>query len=204
MYRVNLLPPKLQREGNIDFRRLFAVAGITFVSGAVVGGYGLFLGIYFGLKAELAATKQQIATLHPLALQAEKIQAERKGLEAAMREYEAILAERRTWWPMLADLNKIAPADLWLTGLDLSYVPGSEQDKGAGPGGTSSEKQAQDALPGRPNTLILRGSSRSLSSIGIFQYRLTRGGCFRQVELRRVAPGSGGISFEIAAHLEEG
>lgn len=202
MYRVNLLPPKLQREGNIDFRRLFAVAGITLVSGAVVGGYGVFLGVYFGLKAELAATKQQIAALQPLALQAEKMQAERKRLEATMREYEAILAERKTWWPMLADLNTVAPADLWLTGLDLSYVPGG-QDKGAVQGGASSGKQEQDALPARPNTLILKGSSRRLSSIGVFQYVLTGCGHFRQVELRRVAPGSDGISFEIVAHLEE-
>lgn len=194
MYRVNLLPPKLQREGNIDFRRLFAVAGITLVSGAVVGGYGVFLGIYFGLKAELAATKQQIAALRPLAEQAEKIRAERERVEGLLREYKAVTAQRRVWWPVLGDLSAMAPGDLWLTGLDFMRAEGD--------GGDTSGGKTQGGLPPRANAVVLRGSSRSLSSIGVFQYRLVDSGYFRRVELRRVAPGGNGISFEIAAYLE--
>lgn len=206
MYRVNLLPPKLQREGIIDFRRLFVVSGVTLLAGVVLGGYGIFWISFLSLKNELAAARQQIASLRPVVQRVEGIKEERTKLEAVLKEYNDILKARRTWYDLFFGLGTITPVDLWLTGFELSYIP--EKDEGSAAGSsqkddaTTRKDEKAESLP-RPNTVTLKGLSRTLSSIGVFEQNLSHWGYFRRVELKKVSAADEGINFEITASLKE-
>ncbi len=77
-YKVNLLPSKLRREGLVDVRRLIIISVTTLVIAAILGGYGTFLFLFFNQKSELDNTRQQLASLTPIANRVQEMRKERK------------------------------------------------------------------------------------------------------------------------------
>lgn len=215
MYKVNLLPPKLQREGIIDIRRLVIIAGTTLFVATIFGAYGAFLVSFFTLKGELVTTKQQLTSLVPVISRVEKIKEERKLLEAALKEYDSIFEKRKSWYDLLSEIGYITPVDLWLTELEICYKPGQEKEqkgKNKDTANDSQEKadkgssrvQEKFASFPRPNLVVFKGFSRSIPSIGVFMNNLFWVGYFEGVELERVSPESEGIRFEVVARLRGG
>lgn len=209
MYRVNLLPPRLQREGTLDVRRLVLVAGITAVAAALLVWYVAFLFNFLAAKAQLAATRQQLASLSPLVTRAEAVKKERKEAEAALKEYGAALDERRTWSDLLLDLNHITPVDLWLVEFELYYrdlggqeKQGAAADKGQAAGGAKEGKGAPEAVP-RPNAVVFKGYARTVPSVGVFANNLHQLPYFKEVEFKKLVAENDGLRFEINATLRD-
>lgn len=183
-YRINLLPPELQCEREIDLYRLFRIAGTVLLAAVIFGGCLMLKISYVRMQNELLTTRQELSSLAPVAAQAEKVRQEGKELEAILDEYQAIHDHRRAWSGMLSDLNRLVPVDLWLTGIEtglLKEEPGSK----------------------RPDIIKLRGLSGNVSSVGIFVNNLSQLSYFRQVQLTRVTSGNEEFNFEITVFLKD-
>ncbi|HAA90667.1 MAG TPA: hypothetical protein DCE07_08910 [Peptococcaceae bacterium] len=207
MYKVNLLPTKLQREGIIDVRRLLLVAGVTVAVVSFLSAYGVFLGSFFALKQELAATEAQLAALEPAVARAKKVIGERNRLEETLKDYRAIMEKKRSYYDLLFDLTLVTPVDLWLTELEFGRRSQQQADKeeaktSAGESSTSSEKSAGSSSQ-VSNTVVFKGYSRTLASIGVFMSKLYDSGYFQEIRLLKAVEDEAGIKFELSAKLKE-
>ena len=101
LYKVNMLPAKLQREGLIDVKRLVLISAATLFLALTLGGYGAFLINYTFMKNDLKDTTAQLEALAPLVSRVEQMRQERIGLEAALEEYAEILQNQKTWSVLL-------------------------------------------------------------------------------------------------------
>lgn len=207
-YKVNLLPPQLQREGVIDFRRLILIGGATLLLAVILGGYGIFLINYLSMKNELASNKQQLASLSPLVSRVEEIVKERKELEATLEEYNAILEKHVAWSDLLYDLGDIAPVDLWLTDLDIANkTPAAKEQSSiakpdAAPKADAQPKEAD--MYSRLYTISYKGISQTVPSIGVFIRNLTMLPYFEEVKLVKIeSDDQGAKRFEISAKVKD-
>lgn len=164
LYKVNLLPPELQREGIIDIRRLVVVVGTALPVAVILGCYIIFLINCTVIKNELAETKLQIDSLSPAVSRVEGIMKERAEMEETIKEFDEILKKRMSWSGLLNDLGSIAPVDLWLTGLEIS-------DQAVKTPSDNAQKEPDPYA--RPNTVTFKGISRTLPSVGVFIRNLT-------------------------------
>ncbi len=199
-YRVNLLPPKLQREGIIDFHRLALVGGITLLLAVALGSYSTFLLNFSSLKNDLESTKQQLVSLTPLVAGVEGIINERKELEAILEEYNTILNKRITWSSdLLADLVETVPVDLWLVELNVYHKPVEQQAKSI----TAIPDDAAQGESSKPNVMTVKGFSRTVSSVGVFINKLCLLPYFYEVRLNNLNSESEGIKFELTAIIRD-
>lgn len=199
-YRVNLLPPKLQREGIIDFHRLALVGGITLLLAVALGSYSTFLLNFSSLKNDLESTKQQLVSLTPLVTGVEGIINERKELEAILEEYNTILNKRITWSSdLLADLVETVPVDLWLVELNIYHKPVEQQAKSI----TAAPDDAAQGESSKPNVMTVKGFSRTVSSVGVFINKLCLLPYFYEVRLNNLNSESEGIKFELTAIIRD-
>lgn len=219
-YRVNFLPPQIQREGIIDFRRLILIGGATLLLVLTLGGYGAFIINYYGMRNELTSTKQQLASLAPLVTRVEGIVKERKELEATLEEYNLIRKKHVAWSDLLYDLGDIAPVDLWLTEIDISRKDPAAKEQSGGTTKPAEQKTAesQQASPAktvagqeqkerdtysRPNMITYRGASQTVSSIGVFIRNLIGLPYFEEVKLVKISTDNNELKFEITAKIKE-
>lgn len=206
-YKVNLLPPALQRESVIDTRRLVRLAAVTLVAAAVVGGYGYFLLQLVLMKGELAETRQRLAALEPTVARVNKMREERRTAEETARALTQLLNGRLAWSGMLADISYALPRDMWLDKLEIlkeQQAPagekkgGSAQGTGGGqsPAGAGAQSSTTTggaagaqagAAPPRPDRVVVEGYSRSVASVGVLVHNLHESPHFKAVTLQEVA-----------------
>ncbi|MGQ9531245.1 MAG: PilN domain-containing protein [Desulfotomaculales bacterium] len=233
-YKVNLLPPELQRESIIDTRRLVRLAAVTLTVAAVVGGYGYFLLQLVMMKGELAETRQRLAALEPTVARVNKMREERRTAEETARALTQLLNGRLAWSGMLADINYALPRDMWLDKLEIlkqqqaqasEKKGGPAQGAGGGPssagaGGTGggpaatggaagaggARAGAAAAAPPRPDAVVLEGYSRSVASVGVLVHNLHESPHFKAVTLQEVTEDaeSGAWRFKILCVLPGG
>ncbi len=201
-YKVNLLPPGLQREGIVDVHRLVRLIALTLSLAFLLGGYGYFLFSFWSAKNELAAVRQELTALRPVLSRVEDVREKRIAAEAAYQEYSTLLDRHQTWAGLLSDLfhdlNNIAPVDLWL--LELEIYPAPEA------AGEESEKKEGRGKPdqfARANSISIKGSSRTVSSVGVFIKNLNRLPYLQNVALKKIAALDDAFNFEITAGLKE-
>lgn len=201
-YKVNLLPPNLQREGIIDVRRLIRLIAITLSLAFLVGGYGAFLISFWSAKNELAAVRQELTALSPLLSRVEDTREKRNIAEATYQEYSSLLDRHLSWSGILSDMfhdfNNIAPVDLWLVELEIYPDPEAAGEK--------SEKKDGKGEPNqfaRANFVRIKGSSRTVSSVGVFMKNLNQLPYLQNVVLNKVVAADDSLNFEIAAGLKE-
>jgi len=207
-YKVNLLPPHLQREGLIDFRRLTIITGTTLLIAIVLGSYGAFLFNFYTMKNDLAASRQQLEALAPMVARVEGLRKERKELEAILEEYKYILEKHIAWSSLLYDLGDVTPIDLWLVDMDLA----NNQETKPQVGGTAAasapkapaakEQQYAYAYP-RPNVITFKGYSRTVPSIGVFVNNLYKLPYFKTIKLKSISDEPEGFHFEITANVKD-
>lgn len=230
-YKVNLLPPELQRESIIDTRRLVRLAAVTLVAAVVVGGYGYFLLQLVLMKGELAETRRRLAALEPTVARVEKMREERRTAEETARALTQLLNGRLAWSGMLAEINYALPRDMWLDKLVIlreqqAQAPekkgGPAQGAGGGPspagaGGTGggpaapggaagAQAGAAAAAPPRPDRVLLEGYSRSVASVGVLVHNLHELPHFKAVTLQEVTEDGelGAWRFKILCALPGG
>ncbi len=196
LYKVNLLPPRLQREGIIDVRRLVLMLAAVLPAVLLLGGCLLFRVNYSVLDNELAETKTQLAALAPALARMEGVVRDRTELQETIEECEEISRKHVAWSGVLDELGKAAPIDLWLTGLNLANKDDAASKT------VPSRGQEESAVYSRPNQLEVKGISRSLPSIGIFIRKLIELPYFEEVELVKVNAVNEGMEFEITAKVK--
>ena len=196
LYKVNLLPPRLQREGIVDVRRLVLMLAAVVPAVLLLGGCLLFRVNYSVIDNELAETKAQLAALTPALARTEGVIRERTELEETIEECEEISRKHIFWSSVLDDLGKAAPIDLWLTGLNIANKDDAVSKTAPGRG------KEESAVYSRPNQLAVKGISRSLPSIGIFIRKLIELPYFEEVELVKVYAINEGMEFEITAKVK--
>lgn len=201
-YKVNLLPPGLQREGIVDVHRLIRLIALTLSLAFLLGGYAYFLFSFWSTKNELAAVRQELTALQPVISRVEDVREKRIIAEATYQEYSALLERHQTWAGLLSDLlhdfNNVAPVDLWL--LELEIYPDPEAS------GEESEGKEDRGRPdqfARANCIRIKGSSRTVSSVGVFIKNLNRLPYLRNVALKKIAAADDALNFEITAGLKE-
>lgn len=210
LYKVNLLPPRLQREGVIDIRRLIAAAGAVLGATVILGCYVIFLINFTVIKTELTETKAQLASLAPVTARVEGITRERTEIEETIKELDGITSKHIAWSSLLYDLGSAAPADLWLTGLDISNKDAAAGEQAANQGtaapalNRSSDNSRQGADPyTRPNLVTCKGLARTMPSIGMFMNNLLALPYFEDVKLAKVNSVNEGVEFEIIARIKD-
>ncbi len=211
IYKVNFLPPNLQREGNIDLRRLFLISGVTLIVTLLAISCGFLVINFFVMNNQLRGTQQQLAELALVVDRVEKITSERKELEKTIDQYNFLLKRHVVWSDMFYDYNNISPVDLWLNSVELSYKPDLKVTIGSSPVITGKEEQKQSSLAGsgqsvdiqRPNQVDFKGASLTMSSIGVFINNLYQLPYFKEVKLIKASRESQGITFQITALLKD-
>lgn len=205
--KVNLLPPELQREGVIDFKRLVKVSVITVLIMFVLGGYAAFLIKSAVTRSELDSSRQELERLQVIVAKVEALKKERQRNEMVAEGLHKLISERGIWSNKLDDLNYSLPVDMWLTEFNLlkAQVPGEPSKVAAKPAGQQAVAGQQPSSIPKPDTLVLKGVSRSVPSIGVFIYYLNQLPYFSKVTLNEIKESDNGLmSYMITLTLKEG
>jgi type IV pilus assembly protein PilN len=230
MYRVNLLPPKLQREGLVDVRRLL-LTSVAIVLVFVILGTGVgFVLSFNNVKQEMNYANQQLAVMQPTVDMVQSLQSQIQTMRSTDADYRGLLDRQVTWSTLVYKLNEIAPSDLWLTELDMSNAdlskdPAAKQVSTAFPAapgaagvpGASGNVVAMGNAQGSsepypyPNVITIKGMANSVTSIGIFDQNLNNLPYFKNVVINTIgsqplgtqATGSQGNSPQVEANTFE-
>ncbi|MDI6631102.1 MAG: PilN domain-containing protein [Bacillota bacterium] len=211
MYRVNLLPPELVFESERSQRRARPLGLLIMLGTIGCLVYTAFVFWFFLSRAQLEEKRQALAALEPQIQQVEALQNRAVMLRARTAAWQEVLAERRTHHPVLTDLQRFLPADMWLTRVEIArpepQVSGSASQQGA-----VENQQAQAPPPPafpRPTRVVIEGGTGSLASVGVYINKLCRLPYFTNVALKEVreiktAGQPGATVFTIEAGLKEG
>ena len=227
MYRVNLLPPKLQREELVDVRRLLLTSAAAILILAIVGTGVVFMVSFNNVKQEINFANQQVAVLQPTVDMVQRLQSQIRAMQSTEADYKGLLGRQVTWSTLIYQLNEIAPSDLWLTELDMSNAdlskdPASKQASTAFPAapgvpGANGNVVAMGNAQGGgepypyPNVITIKGMANSVTSIGIFDQNLNQLPYFKNVVINTItsqtlaaqgdSPQVEASTFEITAYL---
>jgi Tfp pilus assembly protein PilN len=215
VYKVNLLPPKLQREELVDVRRLSLIIAVMLLIVVVLGTTGFSVLSYLTMRNDIAAATQELASLQPTVAYVENLHQQRVAMQSTAADYKALLQKNITWSSLLSELDDIAPADVWLVELDIvnTQLPGTQAGKAApsGAAASSAPSATPTAAPGAattptpragasvgggsgqaaapmppPNTVTIKGYSLSVTAIGIFEKNLNQLPYFKSVVLKSI------------------
>ncbi len=230
MYKVNLLPPKLQREELMDVRRLLLISVATVLALAIIGTGVGFVVSFANVKREINDANQQLIVLQPTVDMVQSLQSQIQTMRSTETDYKSLLDRQVAWSTLLYKLNEIAPSDLWLTELDMSNAdlskdPAAKQTSTAFPAAPGASgvpgangnavamgnaQSAGEPYP-YPNLITINGIANSVTSIGIFVQNLNQLPYFKNVVIKTI--GSQTLSsqansspveantFEITAYL---
>ncbi len=168
-YQINLLPTDLVRPplmGGVSWQHVL-LAGVGVV---LLGSYALFLGFYFGTRAELKKLERELATLQPGVEQVKMIRRERESAEKNLEAWRQVIQQRQTWSGFLNDLNSALPVDTWLTRVSISAAGKEEKglDAPAGSGGGAAGSAAPPVAPPKADAVVIEGASLTPPSVGVF------------------------------------
>ncbi|KFD40681.1 hypothetical protein DK28_0201795 [Peptococcaceae bacterium SCADC1_2_3] len=179
MHRLNLLPPELLPVSYIQGRRLFIIAGLTLLFGALLIGSGIFFLQVSSMKAEINANQVKLAALEAKVKEVTELQTQRQNMERKTADLEILLQQKKKHIPLLDELAENIPVDVWLTGISIQESKSSQQT-GTAP---SPAAPAAGRLVISGTSLVIKGVSRSVSSIGVYVRKLLELPYFSEVYL---------------------
>ncbi|GAB6275240.1 MAG: hypothetical protein STSR0004_21050 [Peptococcaceae bacterium] len=214
MHRVNLLPPELLPVSYIQGRRLFIIAGLTLLFGALLIGSGIFFLQVSSMKSEINANQAKLAALEAKVKYVTGLQMQRHNMESKTADLEILLQQKKKHIPLLDELAENIPVDVWLTGISIQES-NSLQQTGTAPSPasatTSSSKTPPRSAPalGRleisETSLVIKGVSRSVPSIGVYVRKLLELPYFNEVYLDEFnEQGDETMAFTITCSLKMG
>jgi type IV pilus assembly protein PilN len=222
MYRVNLLPPKLQREELVDVRRLLLTSVAAILILVIVGTGVGFVVSFNNVKQEINSANQQLGVLQPTVDMVQGLQSQIRVMQSTEADYKGLLGRQVTWSNLIYKLNEIAPSDLWLTELDMSNAdlskdPAAKQASTAFPAAPGASgvpgangnvvamgnaQSAGEPYP-YPNVITIKGMANSVTSIGIFVQNLNKLPYFKNVVINTIGSqtlGAQGNSAQVEAN----
>jgi Tfp pilus assembly protein PilN len=212
-YKTNFLPLELQSAGLHKIRSIAVAA--AFLAAALLGGCWVFADKCAATQQELAVVQRDLAQMESAYRSTENIKKESAAAEELRQQYTEIISQKRQWSEMLSELNRIAPAGLWLveleTGSQQENNDPTDDDANAGKqspetSGTPENSDAAEALR-TPETsgesMVMKGCTEELSAVGIFLLELGKLPYFQTVTLDQVTTESEMMNFQITASLYE-
>jgi Tfp pilus assembly protein PilN len=209
-YKTNFLPLELQSAGLYKIRSIAVAA--AFLAAALLGGCWVFADKCAATQQELAVVQRDLAQMESAYRSTENIKKESAAAEELRQQYTEIISQKRQWSEILLELNRIAPAGLWLVELETGSQqenndPTDDDDANAG-------KQPPEAsgTPGTTTTgaleipgesMVMKGCTEELSAVGIFLLELGKLPYFQTVTLDQVTTESEMMNFQITASLYE-
>lgn len=135
LYKVNFLPPELQRDFVIDFNKLVAGTIFALIIAGVLGVYGFFLYQLHHVKMAVAEAGQYLESLQADVAAVEEVKKQRIKNEQTAESLRQVMEKRILWAEVLAEVNSSLPADMWLVRLDLGHrdlpsAPGLKTEAG--------------------------------------------------------------------------
>ncbi|MDD3315326.1 MAG: hypothetical protein PHH05_07535 [Syntrophaceticus sp.] len=210
-YKTNFLPLELQSAGLYKIRSVAVVA--AFLAAALLGGCWVFADKCAATQQELAVVQRDLTQMESAYRSTEKIKKESAAAEELCRQYTEITSQKRQWSEMLLELNRIAPAGLWLVGLETGNqqenTDPADTDAGKQPPETSGTPENSDAAEAlrTPETsgesMIMKGCTEELSAVWILILELNKLPYFQTVSLDQVTTESEVMTFQITATLHE-
>jgi Tfp pilus assembly protein PilN len=173
------LPPELLPVSYIQGRRLFIIAGLTLLFGALLIGSGIFFLQVSSMKAEINANQVKLAALEAKVKEVTELQTQRQNMERKTADLEILLQQKKKYIPLLDELAENIPVDVWLTGISIQESKSSQQT-GTAP---SPAAPAAGRLVISGTSLVIKGVSRSVSSIGVYVRKLLELPYFSEVYL---------------------
>jgi Tfp pilus assembly protein PilN len=173
------LPPELLPVSYIQGRRLFIIAGLTLLFGALLIGSGIFFLQVSSMKAEINANQVKLAALEAKVKDVTGLQTQRQNMERKTADLEILLQQKKKHIPLLDELAENIPVDVWLTGISIQESKSSQQT-GTAP---SPAAPAAGRLVISGTSLVIKGVSRSVSSIGVYVRKLLELPYFSEVYL---------------------
>ncbi|ACA59488.1 PilN domain-containing protein [Candidatus Desulforudis audaxviator] len=211
MYKINLLPPELQKDVSVDMGRLKKLLVLAAVFVVLVGSYGSFLWQYHARNAELAQLRAQVALVKPIAEQVDALAARSAENEKRSAELETLLLGQIRWTRLLNDINYNLPADVFLGVIRAGRVEDVPVLGGfASPSGLKADKTAAGKAEPQglvlPNVITIQGVAQSTASIGVLINNLYSLPYFELVQLKyleeEVLTFHGHKLFEVDAYLK--
>jgi Tfp pilus assembly protein PilN len=203
-YKTNFLPLELQSAGLHKIRSIAVAA--AFLAAALLGGCWVFADKCAATQQELAVVQRDLAQMESAYRSTENIKKESAAAEELRQQYTEIISQKRQWSEILLELNRIAPAGLWLVELETGSQqenndPTDDDDANAG-------KQPPEAsgTPGTTTTgesMVMKGCTEELSAVGILILELGKLPYFQTVTLDQVTTESEMMNFQITASLYE-
>lgn len=201
VYRLNFLPPELAPPPYVQRRRLLFLIGLILVGVLLIFGAGLFFLKMFRMQNELEVTRAELAVLAPKVEKTKAFRTENQKLISLAVAFEDLTRQNRTRHFILEDFARYISQDMWLTEVDLAYskeaaITGEKPE---------SETSPVPGVPPEPNIFTIKGISRSVPSIGIYQKKLSERPYFLMVRLGEFSEtGEGTLAFTFTAYLAPG
>lgn len=152
MYKVNLLPPELLTAEFSETPRRSPVIGIFVCTVGLLCLLYVALAFYtFNTRVQVNEINNLLIALEPEILQVETLQSRTEFLKSRAAAWRRITEERRTYYPVLTDLHRVLPVDMWLTSVAIAQ---------------------QEA--GGPVQAVIQGGTGSLASVGVYVNNLSR------------------------------
>lgn len=201
VYRLNLLPPEMAPPPYVQRRRLLFLISLILLGALLIFGAGLFFLKMLRMQNELEVTRAELAVLAPAVEKAKSFRAETKKLTSLAVAFENLTNQNRIRHFILEDFARYIPQDVWLTEVDLAYSK-EAASTGEKPGGGASPASV---VPPEPNIFTIKGVSRSVPSIGVYQKKLSERPYFLMVRLDEFSEtGEGTLAFTFTATLAPG
>ncbi|MBO8137651.1 MAG: hypothetical protein H0Z40_05895 [Desulfotomaculum sp.] len=226
MYKINLLPRDLQGRPHFIISRLVGIALITLFICIAAASYGGFLSKLKMKREELKELKMELASAAPAVGKLNSARNDNTEQQKKLIQLQSLLQKNINWYELLEDINYSTPKDISLTRIELTRIEIFQQAPGKGTGVKEQQASGIDSLVGYEykqhetagkdknnennkkdkKVLILKGAGTSLSSVGLFIFKLQQLPYFDEVILktaRREEHDSPLMLFNIYAFLLE-
>ncbi|MDD4170506.1 MAG: hypothetical protein PHD36_09710 [Desulfotomaculaceae bacterium] len=145
MYKVNLLPPELQRDISIDVKKLVKRVAVSLVAITLLVGYGIFLYSFFLTKDEIVKTEKYLNELQVTVKEIGALKHQRQSNELSVQKFNDLIIKRMTWSYVLDDLSDNLPVDVWLKSINLVFIDPQVATLSFGQGAGQPETQVPQA-----------------------------------------------------------
>jgi len=143
------------------------------------------------MKSEINANQVKLAALEAKVKYVTGLQMQRHNMESKTADLEILLQQKKKHIPLLDELAENIPVDVWLTGISIQESKSSQQT-GTAPSPASATTSSSKTPPVAPapgrleisgTSLVIKGVSRSVSSIGVYVRKLLELPYFSEVYL---------------------
>lgn len=206
MYKINMLPLELQRNTGSGKQKLLKSFVFSTIAVVILAAYGSFLVSGYRLKIEIADAEKELAECQDQLAGVAESNRQLYDEQLSRQSFQNLINHRKTWSPLLEELDTSLPVDVWLERISLSYVdadaPAASSGQAQGPGvpvrpppvqtgrmpGVEIKSSPGAALSVWPsaNLIVVNGYSRTVPSIGILVYRLGQMPGLEQVTLNEI------------------